>query len=70
MLQFCNLLGSMLGIIGGQGVRIVLLLKIGGAKIMPKRKSVKDLDTEIERLKRQVEIADLKKKLADKSKRR
>jgi hypothetical protein len=30
---------------------------------MPKRKTVKDLDQEIERLKRKVEIQELKKKL-------
>lgn len=36
---------------------------------MPRRKTVKELDTEIERLKRQVEIEELKGKLATKKKR-
>ena len=66
LLQMFKILGILLGIIGGQTYRFVFLLKIGGAKIMPKKKTVKELDSEIERLKRQVEIEDLKGKLATK----
>lgn len=37
---------------------------------MPRRKTVKELDVEIERLKRQVEITDLKNKLKSQANRR
>jgi len=34
-----------------------------GVEVVPRRKNVKELDNEIERLKRHVEIAELKSKL-------
>lgn len=70
LLQICNILGRLFGIVSCKSIGFIFLLKMKGAEIMPRKKNVKELDAEIERLKRQVEIEGLKKQLTDKKKKR